>query len=114
MTCGPRTADTARGASGKTGCTRREPAVFARHVVRLGGHRTERRTADDELRAAETNEIRQVRVTAGKLRDLHLGGEVEARDRGSADASGDMLASAVQSSRSVGRTSRVSPDAQRG
>jgi len=46
--------------------------------VRTWRDRTERRTPNVQLRAAETNQVRQVRVAAGKLRQLHLGVEAQA------------------------------------
>ena len=57
---------------------RREPAELARHVVRGRRHRAERRAADDDVDVAEAHEIGQVRVAAGKLRDLRLARHVEA------------------------------------
>ena len=59
---------------------RGEPAELARHVVRLRRNGPERRPADDELGAAEPHEIGEVGVAAGKLRDLHVGRQVEPFD----------------------------------
>ena len=59
---------------------RGEPAIFARHVVRLRRHRTKRRPPQHKFRAAEPQQIGQVRVAAGKLRDGHVRGEIEAAD----------------------------------
>jgi hypothetical protein len=59
---------------------RRYPPVLPRHVVGCRGDGSERRAANDQLGAAEARQIREVRVAAGKLRDLHLAREVETRN----------------------------------
>ena len=64
---------------GKDAVHRGEPAELARHVVRGRRHRAERRPADDEVHVAEADEIGQVRVAAGKLRDVRLARHVQAR-----------------------------------
>ena len=56
---------------------RREPAELARHVVCRRRHWTEGRTADDELDVAKSNQIREIRMSAGELLDLHRLHEVE-------------------------------------
>jgi hypothetical protein len=64
----------------------REPAELARHVVRRRRHRAERRTADDDLGVAEANEVGEVRVAAGELRDLGLARHIESGNAGSGQA----------------------------
>ena len=61
-----------RGASGKTRVHRRQPAELARHVVRGRRHRPERRTPDDDVGVAEADQVGEVRVAAGKLRDARF------------------------------------------
>ena len=57
---------------------RRQPPEFARHVVRGGRDRAERRTPDHDLDVAESHEIGQVRMAAGKLRHLGIAAHIQA------------------------------------
>ena len=63
----------------KDGMDGRQPTILASHVVRGRGDRPERRSPDDELRGAEAQLIRQVRVPPWELRDLHALAIVEVR-----------------------------------
>jgi hypothetical protein len=59
---------------------RRQPPELARHVVRGGGDRPERWPPDDDFGVAEPNEVRQVRVAAGKLRYRRLARHIDRID----------------------------------
>jgi hypothetical protein len=56
---------------------RRQPSEFARHVVRGRRHRAEWRASHDDVAAGEPDQVGQVGMAAGKLRDLERGGEIE-------------------------------------
>ena len=55
----------------------RQPAELARHVVGCWRDRAERWAPDHDLGVAKADEVRQVRVSAGKLRELRLARGVE-------------------------------------
>ena len=96
MTLGSSQSRYGRGASGKTRCIADEPAELARHVVRGRRHRAERRPPDDELGVAEAHQIGQVRVAAGKLRDLQARATtIEARRSSSTPVEASARASAT-------------------
>jgi hypothetical protein len=57
-----------------------EPAALTRHVVRARGNGPERRTAQHEIEVAEADQIREIRVSAGKLLDGYRRARVEAGD----------------------------------
>ena len=59
---------------------RRQPVKFARHVVRFRRDRTERWTANDDFRGAESNQVGEVGMSARELRDFGLLADVEAWD----------------------------------
>ena len=48
-----------------------ENPVFARHVMRLGRHGSERRASQHIFTATRANEIHEVRMAIGKLPDLY-------------------------------------------
>jgi hypothetical protein len=50
---------------------------LARHIVRLRRDGTEWRTTNDDVGGAKAKQVRQIRVSAWKLRDLRLARDVE-------------------------------------
>src|SRR5437762_5959152 len=59
---------------------RHEPAVLSRHVMSSWRDGTERRPSDHELRATESHQVGEIRVTTSKLPRGHLASKVEARN----------------------------------
>ena len=92
----------------KDGMDGRQPTILASHVVRGRSDRPERRSPDDELRGAEAQLIRQVRVPSGELRDVHALAIVELRQVDPGRWSRSHASRRIQSSSSPARTGLVS------
>src|SRR4051812_5315132 len=56
---------------------RAEHAELARHVVRARRNRTKRRAPQNEFVFAEAEKVREIRMSAGKLLDGEIAGELK-------------------------------------